>query len=183
MTKKVFKFITVDNVEKEEAFLEEMANKGWFFNKYASLRYHFDQGEPAEYTYCIDYKEDAEDIDEYLALFEDAGWEHVYAYPILNGNWMYFRKAAKEGALREAIFTDDASMVALWKRIRSRWTWFGSIMSLVLIILAVSYSFLSLYTAIFTFMLGFLVIALYVKMYMRITRKIKLRRGRTSIFE
>ncbi|EUJ25380.1 DUF2812 domain-containing protein [Listeria cornellensis] len=177
MTKKVFKFITVDNVEKEEAFLEEMANKGWFFSKYASLRYHFEQGEPAEYTYCIDYKEEAGDEEEYLALFEDAGWENICAYPILNGKWMYFRKAMKEGAPKEAIFTDNDSMVALWKTIRSRWSRFGAIIALMLIVLAVTSWFTSPYVFVSIFMvaLALLIIVLYGKMYIRITRKIKLR--------
>ncbi|PNP94361.1 hypothetical protein BMT55_02425 [Listeria newyorkensis] len=177
MTKKVFKFITVDNVEKEEAFLEEMANQGWFFSKYASLRYHFEQGEPAEYTYCIDYKEEAGDEEEYLALFEDAGWEHVYAYPILSGKWMYFRKAVKEGAPKEAIFTDDASMVVLWKTIRSRWTWFGGSAILMLIVVGIATLLASVYLigSIFTFAVALFLIVLYGKMYIRITRKIKLR--------
>ncbi|MBC6309867.1 DUF2812 domain-containing protein [Listeria sp. FSL L7-1582] len=177
MTKKVFKFITVDNVEKEEAFLEEMANQGWFFSKYASLRYHFEQGEPAEYTYCIDYKENSGDEEEYLGLFEDAGWEHVYAYPILNGRWMYFRKAMKEGAPKEAIFTDDASMVALWKTIRSRWTRFGGSVILMLIAVGIATLLASTYLigSIFMFAAALLLIVLYGKMYIRITRKIKVR--------
>ncbi|MBC1501338.1 DUF2812 domain-containing protein [Listeria weihenstephanensis] len=175
MTKKVFKFITVDNVEKEEAFLDEMASKGWFFSKYASLQYHFEQGEPAEYTYCIDYKEETGDEEEYLALFEDAGWEHVYAYPILSGKWMYFRKAVKEGAPKEAIFTDDASMVALWKTIRSRWTRFGAIIALMLIIMAIASVFSSPSIFVSILILALLIIVLYGKMYIRITRKIKLR--------
>ncbi|WP_430536424.1 DUF2812 domain-containing protein [Listeria rocourtiae] len=177
MTKKVFKLITVDNVEKEEAFLEEMASKGWFFSKYALLRYHFEQAEPADYTYCIDYKEDTGDEEEYLTLFDDAGWEHVYSYPILNGKWMYFRKAVKEGEPKEAIFTDDDSMVALWKTIRSRWSWFGGIVALMLIAVGLISLFASTYFigSIFTFTVAALLIVLYGKMYIRMTRKIKLR--------
>ncbi|EAD4659869.1 DUF2812 domain-containing protein, partial [Listeria monocytogenes] len=48
MEKKVVKFFTVDNMEKEEAYLNEMAQNGWFFQKYKSFKYHFEQGEPAK---------------------------------------------------------------------------------------------------------------------------------------
>lgn len=86
MEKKVVKFFTVDNMEKEEAYLNEMAQNGWFFQKYKSFRYHFKQGEPAKYSYAIDFKENEGDEDAYKTLFEDAGWETVFSYPVLNGN-------------------------------------------------------------------------------------------------
>ncbi|GEQ32874.1 hypothetical protein B795N_07560 [Marinilactibacillus psychrotolerans] len=37
MEKKVIKFITADNFEKEENYLEEMSKKGWHFTNYYSL--------------------------------------------------------------------------------------------------------------------------------------------------
>ncbi|WP_234445616.1 DUF2812 domain-containing protein, partial [Listeria monocytogenes] len=134
MEKKVVKFFTVDNMEKEEAYLNEMAQNGWFFQKYKSFRYHFKQGEPAKYSYAIDFKENEGDEDAYKTLFEDAGWETVFSYPVLNGNWMYFRKAVAPGETEEAIFTDETSLIQLYKNIRKRWTIFGAIVSLFLLI-------------------------------------------------
>ena len=61
MEKKVFKFITVDQLEKEQKYLHEMDLKGWHFKCYKNLRYHFEQNPPANYVYRIDYKETLED--------------------------------------------------------------------------------------------------------------------------
>ncbi len=88
------------------------------FKKYKSFRYHFKQGEPAKYSYAIDFKENEGDEDAYKTLFEDAGWETVFSYPVLNGNWMYFRKAVAPGETEEAIFTDETSLIQLYKNIR-----------------------------------------------------------------
>ncbi|MBC6315757.1 DUF2812 domain-containing protein [Listeria grandensis] len=178
MVKKVMKFITVDNVEKEEAFLEEMANQGWFFTKYAFPHYHFEKGAPGAYSYCIDYKETTGDEEEYLVLFKDAGWENVFSYPIFKGKWMYFRKRVQEGGGREVIFTDNDSMVGLLKRVRSNWTRFGAIFSVLLVVLGTLYMSVFSYPflGIIILFVALVIIALYGKMYINITKKIRMNR-------
>lgn len=133
MEKKVFKFITVDQLEKEQKYLHEMDLKGWHFKCYKNLRYHFEQNPPANYVYRIDYKETLEDLDEYLSIFEDAGWEVVYSYPIFQGSWIYFRKLSTNESRDLEIFTDKDSMVDLLKKVRTHWTRFGTVMSLLLL--------------------------------------------------
>lgn len=174
MEKKVVKFFTVDNMEKEEAYLNEMAQNGWFFQKYKSFRYHFKQGEPAKYSYAIDFKENEGDEDAYKTLFEDAGWENVFSYPVLNGNWMYFRKAVAPGETEEAIFTDETSLIQLYKNIRKRWTIFGAIVSLFLLIelLIVFQMENNIGITTFIFIIFLILVALYGKMFFNLTRKI-----------
>ncbi|EKN7568835.1 DUF2812 domain-containing protein [Listeria monocytogenes] len=182
MEKKVVKFFTVDNMEKEEAYLNEMAQNGWFFQKYKSFRYHFKQGEPAKYSYAIDFKENEGDEDAYKTLFEDAyktlfedaGWETVFSYPVLNGNWMYFRKAVAPGETEEAIFTDETSLIQLYKNIRKRWTIFGAIVSLFLLIelLIVFQMENNIGITTFIFIIFLILVALYGKMFFNLTRKI-----------
>ncbi|EAE5623091.1 DUF2812 domain-containing protein, partial [Listeria monocytogenes] len=170
MEKKVVKFFTVDNMEKEEAYLNEMAQNGWFFQKYKSFRYHFKQGEPAKYSYAIDFKENEGDEDAYKTLFEDAGWETVFSYPVLNGNWMYFRKAVAPGETEEAIFTDETSLIQLYKNIRKRWTIFGAIVSLFLLIelLIVFQMENNIGITTFIFIIFLILVALYGKMFFQL---------------
>lgn len=170
MEKKVLKFFTVDNMEKEAAYLNEMAQQGWFFKEYKRFRYHFEKGEPAKYNYAIDYKETTGDEEEYKTLFADAGWENVYKYPILQGNWMYFRKPVTSGETDEAIFTDKESLVHLFQKIRKRWSLFGGLISLFLLLFAVFLPYNSL--QIFYAILIIILVVLYGKMFINLTRKI-----------
>ncbi|EOI6973793.1 DUF2812 domain-containing protein [Listeria monocytogenes] len=174
MEKKVFKFFTVDNMEKEESYLNEMAQNGWFFQKYKSFKYHFEQGEPAKYSYAIDFKENEGDEEAYKTLFEDAGWEIVFSYPVLNGNWMYFRKAVAPGDTEEAIFTDETSLIQLYKNIRKRWTIFGAIVSLFLFVELLIVFQMENNIGITTFIciIFLILVTLYGKMFFNLTRKI-----------
>lgn len=175
MEKKVFKFITVDQLEKEQEFLHDMALKGWHFTSYKNLRYHFEQGKPANYVYRIDYKETLEDLDEYLAIFEGAGWEAAYSYPIFQGSWIYFRKLSTDETQNLEIFTDKASMIDLLKKVRTHWTWFGIAMSLLLFFLVflnliVSKSLISGIPTVICFLV---ILILYAKLFINLTTKIK----------
>src|SRR5699024_2503483 len=87
------------------------------------------------YVYRLDFKETLDDLDEYLELFKETGWKKVFGYPIFTGEWMYFRKSVKEGAVAPQIYSDSASMVRLLKRIRYKWSMFGGSMIAVLLLL------------------------------------------------
>ncbi|MGC9338677.1 DUF2812 domain-containing protein [Listeria ivanovii] len=174
MEKKTIKFFTVDNMEKEVAYLNDMAQQGWFLKEYKSFRYHFVKGTPAEYSYAIDYKETTGDEEEYKTLFADAGWEHVYSYPILNGNWMYFRKLITVDETSQAIFTDKESLSQLFRKIRKRWSLFGALISIIIIV-----NFLIVFqinnfsgSTLFIFAVLLFLVILYGKMFINLTRKI-----------
>ena len=175
MEKKVFKFITVDQLEKEQEFLHDMDLKGWHFKCYKNLRYHFEQTPPANYVYRIDYKETLEDLDEYLAIFEDAGWEVVYSYPIFQGSWIYFRKLSTDDSRDLEIFTDRDSMVDLLKKVRMHWTWFGTAMPLLLLFFTILNLFISksLVSGVPTALCFLFIAILYVKLFINLTKKIK----------
>ena len=175
MEKKVFKFITVDQLEKEQEFLHDMDLKGWHFKYYKNLKYHFEQTPPANYVYRIDYKETLEDLDEYLAIFEDAGWEVVYSYPIFQGSWIYFRKLSTNESRDLEIFTDKDSMVDLLKKVRTHWTRFGTAMSLLLLFFTILNLFVSrtLISGVITALFFFVIVILYVKLFINLTKKTK----------
>lgn len=175
MEKKMFKFFTVDDFEKEEVYLRKMAQKGWYFKHYQGLRYCFEKGEPQDMYYRIDYHSpDDGDRDDYIQLFEDSGWSLAFSYPIFDGEWVYFRKDSNNSGITE-IFTDPTSKINLFHKIRKRWSFFGiSIFIFMIMLLFISgitleNPFLSLFLAI---ILGSIVL-LYSKMILNLTRKIQ----------
>lgn len=99
--------------EKEEAYLREMALGGWHFQSVTFPGYYtFTKGEARNDFYRLDTLPNYKDKENYLQLFEDAGWSHVGEY----GNWQYFRKTAVEGEILE-IFTDNESKQKKYGRI------------------------------------------------------------------
>ena len=95
--------------EKEEAWLEAQSRQGWHLVKVSSgLKYVFEQGQPEERVYKIDFRffDHQEEMDEYVALFEDSGWRCVS--PKKSSYNYYFYTTRKEGAQTD-IFSDQAS--------------------------------------------------------------------------
>ncbi|MBC2327951.1 DUF2812 domain-containing protein [Listeria booriae] len=173
MEKRMFRFFTVDDYEKEQRFLQDMTSKGWYFKAYKGFRYYFEKGEPDDYVYRIDYKEPLDDLNEYLSVFEDAGWEVVLQYPIFHGAWIYFRKPNHDENVE--IFTSDESRLSLLKKIRTRWTTFGvSICALLLLILLVNLLISSLLiTWLIPALCLTIILVLYGRAFVHLTRKIK----------
>ena len=99
--------------EKEEAWLREMAQKGWHFRGVGFPGYYsFEKGEPRDDVYRLDFMTSMGDKADYLALFADAGWEYAGQY----GSWQYFRKTMQGGEPPE-IFTDNESKATKYRRV------------------------------------------------------------------
>lgn len=100
--------------EKEEAWLREMSGKGYHLASVGlPCIYTFDIGERRDYIYRLDYQPyTKKDMNDYLQLFRDAGWEHLGAM----ASWQYFRKEAVEGETSE-IYTDVESKAEKYKRL------------------------------------------------------------------
>jgi len=74
------KFKVFTDFKEEEAYLNEMAKKGFFLKKHSAFGfYHFSKGTPVDLHYHVDCREfkTKADFEDYKALFEDAGWKHV----------------------------------------------------------------------------------------------------------
>lgn len=113
------KFNWFFNFEKEEAWLKEKANEGWFLIG-TSFGYEFAPGQPQDFTYRIDYRtfKSKTDFQDYVSLFEDSGWHHV-----AGSRWsgtQYFVRTRPD--VSDDIFSDDASKAARYRR--SSETWF-----------------------------------------------------------
>ena len=95
--------------DKEERWLERMAASGWHLVS-SSFIYEFERGAPAQVRYRLDYPPQQPELDEYLRLCRDAGWERVCDCC----GWQYFRTASPEVP---EIYTDMTSRVAKYRRL------------------------------------------------------------------
>jgi len=109
-----FKWFWVWNDEKEEQWLREMAQQGWYFKTISFPgNFEFEQGTPKDYVFRLDYFNNlAKEKDNYLQLFQDGGWDHMGEYY----GWQYFRKEAVDGETPE-IYSDNESKVNKYQRL------------------------------------------------------------------
>lgn len=114
-TKTEFKWFTIPQYRQEEEYLSSMHRKGWKFSKvtFPGL-YHFEQCEPENVTYRLDYNQDGvANKAEYIQMFSDCGWEYLFDFV----GYSYFRKASDEADTNEEIFCDDDSRLDMMKRV------------------------------------------------------------------
>jgi len=109
--KRVFKLIWAWNEGKEEKWLSEMAQKGWFLKNYNFGLYTFFRGDADNYIYKLDYRSDLNmDTQEYKSIFADSGWEHVTQFL----GWHYFRTREDECKYPD-IYSDNTSKIQKYK--------------------------------------------------------------------
>lgn len=113
-TVKKFRWFWAWQDEQEEAWLSEMATRGYHLEKPPLFGiYHFHVGDPDNVIYRLDFNViGKKDRESYLQLFQDAGWEHVRGL----SSWAYFRKQYKPGETTE-IFSDTDSKIQKYQRI------------------------------------------------------------------
>ena len=100
--------------EQEEQWLAKLSAEGWHLTRLKGIgSYEFEEGDPAGFTYRLDFQEvGKKDREDYQSLFDDAGWEHIGE----KSGWQYFRKQDQpDGA--EEIFSDMSSKIAKYKRV------------------------------------------------------------------
>ncbi len=173
--KKEFKIFTVDNFEKEETYLRKMALAGFHFKSYQGFKYCFENGEPQNSYYRIDYHSPEDgDKEEYIQLFKDSGWEIVFSFPILDGEWVYFKKNGDQAGSTE-IFTDTSSKVQLFHKIKTKWLRFASLISICILIpsLITSLAFGESISLLIVLPILAGIIFLYGKMVFNLTKKIQ----------
>jgi hypothetical protein len=112
-TLKQFHWFWAWDDDKEEAWLREMAQKGWHFKSVTMPGYYqFEQGEPRNDFYRLDFFINAKAKSDYVQLFSDSGWEYLGEM----GSWQYFRKTATENETLE-IYSDNESKSKKYQRI------------------------------------------------------------------
>lgn len=99
--------------EKEERWVNEMAQQGWLLEKFRPLRFTFLKGEPGAYIYRNELLAglSVKEKNDYLEFLKQSGIEVVNKF----GGWAYFRQKASDGPFE--IYTDSASKVSYFNRI------------------------------------------------------------------
>lgn len=113
--KRVRKYFSIAEFEKEEKYLTDMAAQGWRFVDTNGNIYTFERCEPEQVVYRLDFSGiPLDQRDDYYAMFRDYGWEYLQD----SYGFSYFRKPA-EGAAPEdlEIFSDGASHLEMVKKI------------------------------------------------------------------
>lgn len=98
--------------QEEERWLAEQSRQGWHLEGLGCTSYTFRKGEPQPYVYRYDFRPGIKDLDEYLGLFRDAGWDYVGE----TFAWYCFRSLPGK-ALSTDIFTDRESRIAKYGRL------------------------------------------------------------------
>ena len=99
----VRKWYWVWEFDKEERWLNSMAQQGWVLDRVGFCRYEFVRCEPGEYIVRLEMREHDEG---YLSFMADTGAEYVGRMV----KWIYFRRKAELGAFD--IFSDLDSRIA-----------------------------------------------------------------------
>ena len=106
--KTIRKWLWVWDFDKEEEWLNTMAQSGWVLDGVSFAKYHFVRCEPGEYTVRLEMHERDE---AYLHFMEETGAEYVGRVM----NWIYFRKKTADGSFD--LFSDLDSRIAHLDRI------------------------------------------------------------------
>jgi len=114
-TKRVFKIFFAWNEKKEQDWLESMSYKGWHLERVGFMNYLFEKGSPKGYVYRFDFKITfKDDQDDYLAIFEDLGWEFIDRF----SSWYYFRiDPEKQKGKSLEIYSDNPSLIKKYQRL------------------------------------------------------------------
>lgn len=100
---------------KEENWLRNMAKEGYEFKKVSWRGHYFEKSELKDTIIRIDYRtfKCKEDFVDYITLFKDSGWEHIYGGE--NLGLQYFKKVDENSD--EDIFSDNTSKAGRYKKI------------------------------------------------------------------
>ena len=89
-TKKVTKWYWVWDYEKEELWLNAMAQEGWALQRVGFATYYFEKTEPGEYIVRLECRKKDEG---YVSFVTDMGAEYIGRIAM----WVYFRRKSELG--------------------------------------------------------------------------------------
>ena len=106
--KKIRKWFWAWEHEKEELWLNTMAQSGWVLEKIGYATFYFTPCQPGEYTIRLEMRDPDES---YISFMEETGAEFIGKVM----KWHYFRKKATFGSFD--IFSDVDSKIEHFKKI------------------------------------------------------------------
>lgn len=110
----MIKFRLYYDKDKETVWLNEMAEKGYAMTGFFAGFYRFEECEPGQYVYQIDFGDKFFSLsNDYREFMEEAGVEIVQTW----GYWIILRKLASEGEFQ--LYTDVDSNIEHYTKIRT----------------------------------------------------------------
>lgn len=131
------KFRMFMDIQKEEKWLNEMAQKGWLCKRLGWFgTYYFEKAESADQVIRIDYQtfKSKEAKNRYIELYEEYGWKH------LGGRETHYWLKPADGI--DELFSDDASQKAYLRRLLE---YYGMFMVFFFVMTMVMFESLSQY--------------------------------------
>ena len=125
--------------EKEEQWLADMVLDGLCFTGIGANGHRFTECEPHSEVFKIDYRTFTRqgDIDEYVELFRQSGWEHVAGTKKSGAH--YFKRVRSDAS--EDIFSDDVSRGSRYRRAGRVWLLLTCIFGVLAIGQIIAYGF------------------------------------------
>lgn len=107
--------------DEEEVWLNDYAREGWAMVSFCVGLVTFVPCRPGEYIYQIDLLPGkglwADNYEDYVIFMNEIGVEILQRW----GRWVYLRKRAEDGPFE--VYTDTASKIALYRRMRKMLAW------------------------------------------------------------
>lgn len=147
--------------DKEQQWINEMAQEGWALTKYFLGVYTFEKCEPGEYIYQIDLMgSTSKEQNEFKSFLEDIGVEIVAEWY----RWIFLRKRAEDGEFE--MYTDDESKIQQYKKIHNFFKAFF-VAELVCFLMEINASVQteSVVFSVATFLIGFFAIVIGIAMW------------------
>ena len=108
----MIKFRLYFDKDKETAWLNEMAEQGYAMTGFFAGFFHFEECEPGEYEYQIDFGDKFFSVsNNYREFMEETGVEIIQCW----GFWIVLRQKASEGAFQ--LYTDVDSSIEHYSKI------------------------------------------------------------------
>ncbi|MDE7260662.1 MAG: DUF2812 domain-containing protein [Oscillospiraceae bacterium] len=114
--------------DEEQDWLNDYAQEGWAMVSFFVGLVTFVPCQPGEFIYQIDLLPGkglwADNYEDYVIFMNEMNVEILQRW----GRWVYLRKRAEDGPFE--VYTDTASKIELYRRIRTMFTWAAIVVSL-----------------------------------------------------
>lgn len=113
--KTCIKMFTISEYEEEEQWLRGMARSGWMLKStIVPCFYFFERCEPQDIVFKLEFRSQSLGEDqEYFRMLEDFGWKYLLSC----NRFRYFYKTAEADERSNELFSDNASKLAMVKKI------------------------------------------------------------------
>ncbi len=128
--KRIFRFYSAWNYQKETDDLNQRSQEGWQLVRGGLFSSTFRADASVRYIYQLDYEHKIDNFARYLESFREQGWEYINS----TGNgWSFFRKVYDPSLPPEEyeIYTDTASL----HEMQHRWTKLAAWMCIALLLM------------------------------------------------